>query len=207
MENIFQNIKIGTYKEEELDLNISAFEMFKRLYPFGSGVFLLESLGEEGKYNRFSYVGFDPELVITATSGDLIVNNRIYKSVDPFLQLSSFSRFKSKGKDFCGGLVGYFSYESTAYFEPGFEGYKSNDFPDFQFGLYLDGFKFDKKGKKCSYFYYGKSRLGKIMKIFHKSSGNLGKFSYKTVKAPEKEKYFQKITKVLEEIKKGNIFQ
>src|SRR3989344_2330853 len=182
MENIFKNINSGNYQEIELDLKISAFEVFKRLYSNSENLFLLESLGEEGKYNRFSYVGFDPVMLLTATNKDLVINNRIVKSDNPFSLLKSFSKFSSKGRDFCGGLVGYFSYESAAYFETGFEKYETNEFPDFQFGLYLDGFKFDKKGQKCMYFHYGNSRLSKIMKILNKESGNLGKFNYKTLK-------------------------
>ena len=188
-------------------LSIYAFEVFKRIYSFEDNVFLLESLGEEGKYNRYSYVGFDPILSITASSGELIVNNRRIQSENVFQELAAFSKLKSKGKDFCGGLVGYFSYEAIRYFEAGFESYGTHEFPDFQFGLYLDGFKFVKKGQKYTYFHYGNSRLSKIMKIVNKSNGNLGKFSYKKLKNPENEKHKIMVNEALEEIKKGNIFQ
>lgn len=215
MGNIFQNINIGSYQEIELDMKISAFEMFKRLYLHEQYLFLLESLGEEGKYNRFSYVGFSPELIITALSEELFINNRNIKSknpsatlrVNPFNVLKSFSKFKSMGKDYCGGLVGYFSYEATRYFESSFESRIGADFPDFQFGLYLDGFKFDKKGQKCTYFHHGKSRLLQIMKIINQSDGNLGRLSYKTLREPNKNEHEKKVNKILEEIKKGNIFQ
>src|SRR3989344_6783229 len=102
MENIFEKIKLGNYEEIEVDLTISAFEAFKRLYSHFDNMFLLESLGEDlpaqagGKYNRFSYVGFDPSLLLTATNKDLIVNNRVLKSENPFKLLAGFSKFKSK---------------------------------------------------------------------------------------------------------------
>lgn len=207
MGNIFQNINIGSYQEIELDLNISAFEMFKRLYSAEKNVFLLESLGEDGKYNRYSYVGFDPELMIYANGGELIVNSKVVKSDNVFGQLAALDQFDSKGKDFCGGLIGYFSYEATKYFEPGFESRIGSDFPDFQFGLYLDGFKFDKRGNKCLYFHHGKLRVEKIKKIINRSNGILGKFSYKILKSPDPEKHKAKVDQALEEIKKGNIFQ
>lgn len=218
MENIFKKINIGKYREVEIDISISAFEAFKRLYPHFADMFLLESLGDDlpaqagGKYNRFSYVGFDPVMLLTAKNNELIVNNRSVNpsassGENPFDLLRKFSRFKSKGKDFCGGLVGYFGYEASKYFEKGFEGYNSSDFTDFQFGLYLDGLKFDKKGKKCSYFHYGNSRVGKIIKILNSPGGTLGKFSFKTLKIPEKKSHEEKVRAALEEIKKGNIFQ
>src|SRR3989344_9452550 len=210
MENIFEKIQLGEYQETEVDLSISAFEAFKRLYPHFENMFLLESLGEEqagGKYNRFSYVGFDPDLLLTAANNELIINNKSVKSESPFNLLKSLSKLKSKASDFCGGLVGYFSYEATAYFEKGFEGYSAAEFPNFQFGLYLDGFKFDKKGQKCTYFHYGTNRLGKILKILNKAKGNIGRVSFKTLKNPDQRIHELKVRRALEEIKKGNIFQ
>ena len=210
MENIFQNIKLGSYQEKEVDLSISAFEVFKRLYPYSKNIFLLESLGEEGKYNRFSYVGYEPECAISGLNGELIVYNRLFKSANPFENLKIFSRFSSAGRDFCGGLVGYFSYEAAAFFEPGFppaNRAEKHEFPDFQFGLYFDGLKFDKRGKRCTYFHYGNSRLDQIMKIINKTNGNLGRFSYKTIKNPDEKEHRFKVEHALEEIKKGNIFQ
>lgn len=214
MENIFQNINLGDYQEIELELSISAFEAFKRLYPHTENLFLLESLGDDpdsigvgGKYNRFSYVGFTPMLLLTASNKDLIVNNRVMKSNNPFSLLKTFVKFKSKGRDFCGGLVGYFSYEATAYMEKSFAGFNSTEFPDFQFGLYLDGLKFDRKGQKCIYFHYGNSRLPKLIKTLRKENGNLDRFDYKTLKEPQQDEHRAKVKNALDEIKKGNIFQ
>ena len=111
MEKIFSNIKINNYQEERLDISLSAFEVFKRLYPYCKNIFLLESLGEEGKYNRFSYIGFDSEFMILAKKNQMIVKGRCSYVINPYTTLASHFKSKSNGDNFCGGLVGYVSYE------------------------------------------------------------------------------------------------
>ena len=207
MENYFQQLNIGKYQEAELDINISAFEVFKRLYPHFKDLFLLESLGEEGKYNRYSYVGAAPDRVFTALGQELIIDGRLKANVDPFEYLRQFPNFKSNSGGYLGGLVGYFSYEATRYFEPGFAGFNQSDFPEFCLGLYLDGFIFDKKGKKCRYFHYGRSRLSQFLKLINKTAGSLADFSYQPLRKPDKRKHREMVRRAKEEIKKGNIFQ
>ena len=91
METIIPKIKLGKYQEEKINISLSAFEVFKRLYPDCENIFLLESLGEEGKYNRYSYVGFDPMFVISARDNQIMIKNKVYKVSNPYDVLSSFS--------------------------------------------------------------------------------------------------------------------
>src|SRR3989338_9680387 len=81
-------VTLGPYQEEPVSIRMSAFEAFKRIYPFSKHVFLLESLGEEGKYNRFSYVGFDPSAHIVAKNGELFIDRRLIKTNSPYKYLS-----------------------------------------------------------------------------------------------------------------------
>lgn len=217
MENLFQNIKIGSYQEKQLDISVSAFEIFKRLYPFCRNIFLLESLGEDlpagrqgGKYNRYSYIGLDPLFLISAKNKELIIKDKIYKAVNPYLTLSSFTSLHQPNADdigYCGGLVGYFSYEATKYFEPVFVGFNNYNFPDFEFGLFLDGLKFDKKTKKCVYFYHGESKLDNILHLINRQS-SLQQFSFKKIGVNKsQEKHSKMVLNALEHIKAGDIFQ
>lgn len=210
MKHIFPDIQLGPYTEETIDLRISAFEVFKRLYRHFPNVFLLESLGEEGKYNRYSYVGFDPVFTVSANNGELFIDKRCFKVANAFDTLTEFFRTLPKTKStegFCGGLVGYISYEGTRYFEPVFEGFPSYDFPCFAFGFYQDGLIFDKKGNTCTYFHYGISRLHTIRSLLN-STQRVGKVSVKK-QADEKrrERHKQMIEQAQEHIKKGDIFQ
>lgn len=211
MENIYPEIKLGKYQEVEIDISISAFEVFKRFYPSFGNVFLLESLGEEGKYNRYSYVGFDPLFTVSANNGEIFISGRSLKISNAFESLTKFSRGlldkTSKVKGYCGGLVGYVSYEGTKYFEPAFIGHNLYDFPCFEFGFYQDGLRFDKKGKKCIYFHHGQPRIEKLRKILN-HSGKLSLFKYQKLGEGGKREIHKKM---VEEAKKriiaGDIFQ
>lgn len=209
--------KLGSYQEEKIDISLSAFEVFKRLYPDCENIFLLESLGEEGKYNRFSYVGFDPLFIISAQNNQITINDKQYKVGNPYDVLSTFSKlFDKKANERClpagrqgyiGGLVGFFSHEATKYFEKAFSGHENLDFPDFEFGFYIDGLRFDKKTKKCTYFYYGKSRIGKILKLIN-HTGKLDSFIFRNIQSNKSEKEHQRMVLAAKQhIMAGNIFQ
>jgi len=211
MENIYPEIKLGKYQEVEIDISISAFEVFKRFYPNFGNVFLLESLGEEGKYNRYSYIGFDPKFVISANNGEIFISGRSLKVSNAFESLIKFSRGMldktSKVKGYCGGLVGYVSYEGTKYFEPAFVGHNLYDFPCFEFGFYQDGLIFNKRGKKCIYFHHGQSRIEKVRKTLN-YSGRLAVFKYKKLEDDGKEKIHKNLVReAKEKIAKGDVFQ
>lgn len=208
MDKIISEIKIGKYTEEKLDLSISAFEAFKRLYPYFKDIFLLESLGEEGKFNRFSYIGFSPKLIISAKNKELFINGKLTNVENPFMFLSKLiEKFKSKGAGYCGGLVGFFTHEATKYFETAFEGFDNYDFPDFLFGFFLDGFRFDKKTKEAFYFHHGESRLKKVYHLFHKE-GKLDSFQSENLESSKGENdHKDMVLKAKEHIKRGDIFQ
>lgn len=215
MQKIIPEIHFGKYQEEKLGLPISAFEAFKRLYPYFEDIFLLESLGEEGKFNQYSYIGFSPKLLISAKNRDLIVGGKAYSLSNPYLYLSSLmKRFKSDGnaclparQGYCGGLVGFFTHEATKYFEPAFVGFPNYDFPDFMFGLYLDGFRFDKKTKEACYFHHGESRFPKVYHLFRKS-GKLESFAYKKLTSAKSDRDHKKmVLEAQKYISAGDIFQ
>lgn len=217
METIIPKIKLGKYQEEKINISLSAFEVFKRLYPDCENIFLLESLGEEGKYNRYSYIGFDPLFIISAKNNRIMIKNKVYKVSNPYDVFSSFSKLfdkKATGESlpagrqgYCGGLVGYFSHEATKYFEKAYAGYENQDFADFEFGFYLDGLRFDKKTRKCTYFYYGKSRMGKVMSLINQT-GKLDSFIFKIIHSNKsKEEHQKMVLAAKEHILAGDIFQ
>lgn len=206
MANLFLNVKLGNYQEQELDLKISAFEIFKRLYPYFQNVFLLESLGEDGKFNRYSYLGFEPILTICAKNDELFVNGRRHKTKNPYEEIAKLPKIKNRDLGYCGGLVGYITYEAARYFEPAFTGHGEREFPDFEFGFYTDGLKFDKKTRRIVYFHHGRSRLGRFLK-FISQTGKLGDFDYKKIGELDTETHKKMVKEALEQIRKGNIFQ
>ncbi len=83
--------------------------------------FLLESAELGEKIARYSYLGKDPEAVITVKDGLIRINGNGRRTTDPLSDIREFiTRFnveENKLPKFFGGLLGYFSYDMVRYFE------------------------------------------------------------------------------------------
>lgn len=103
--------------------------------------------------------------------------------------------------------MGFVSHEGTKYFEPAFSGFKNSDFPDFVFGFYKDGLKFNKKGGRLVYFHHGQSRLAKVLQFINRS-GQLDSFDFKPLSSGKGEKEHRiMVSEAQKHIKAGDIFQ
>ncbi len=84
--------------------------------------YMLESVAEKEKWGRYTFLGFDPKLQITAVGDQLTVGDVKMTSDDPSVQIRQIlSKYRSPKFDylppFTGGLAGYFSYDFLAYSE------------------------------------------------------------------------------------------
>ncbi|HNZ98598.1 anthranilate synthase component I [Ruminococcus sp.] len=84
--------------------------------------YMLESVAEKEKWGRYTFLGFDPKLQITAAGNDLTIGDVKMASDDPSVQIRQIlSKYRSPKFDylppFTGGLAGYFSYDFLAYSE------------------------------------------------------------------------------------------
>lgn len=108
----------------DLETPISSFLKFEREEPYA---FLLESAEQGERIGRYSFVGFDPELVLTSRGRDVFLTQR-KKTV--FLpsesDLLSVIRRKlahyhlanpENLPNFAGGFVGFLGYENVRFFE------------------------------------------------------------------------------------------
>jgi anthranilate synthase component 1 len=170
--NVFGNIKklIKNIKSEKIEVK-EATELFKLLYEEYDNIFLLESMENDNKLSRYSIVGFEPIATIKAHDNNVTVKFKgttiNYHSTNPFLDLKELIRNDINKKGFCGGLIGYVSYESIKYFED-VPTYKSI-YPDFEFGLYLDCIIYDHINNSCEYLTVYEDRLERIKKINSKN--------------------------------------
>ncbi len=93
----------------------------------GSWAFLFESVIGGEKVGRFSFVGSNPFLTITATGAKVVIDyinseHREFESADPLKELDSLvSQYQSASipglPRFCGGAVGYAGYDVIRYTE------------------------------------------------------------------------------------------
>jgi anthranilate synthase component 1 len=119
------NVLYPVHREIAADIEtpVSAFLALKEEGKMG---FLLESVEMGEKLGRYSFLGFDPELIFTAKKNTVRVTfngeTEEIESADPIAEIkrivSSFREEPVEGlPPFTAGLVGYFSYDSVRYFE------------------------------------------------------------------------------------------
>ncbi len=201
-------------RKKKLDMgDLDLITLFEKIAEKEKNFFFLESLGED-EWSEYSFLGFDPHAVIQAKGDDCFLNGKkvvLPRDTNPFQYLKSlfepFSGITSE-KNFCGGLIGYFGTESARYYDPAIDtGRKRGDFPDFAFGLYLDGLIFDRKRNSLEYFTWGEDRSERIMKMLHSRTRKLA-FSSRYLRSSFTDRGFESLVNELkEEIRAGNLFQ
>ena len=101
-------------------------EVLKILKGLSSHTYILESVENQEKWGRFTFLGFDPTLEITYSKGELKISgeNRddVYETDDPpkyFREiLADYKSPVIEGMpSFTGGLVGYFAYDYIKHVE------------------------------------------------------------------------------------------
>jgi len=201
-------IQIGqkpTYKK--IADNIDFFALFQKMEPEFSTCFLFESLGEEAKFSRYSIIGFDPEVIISARGNALKINNTKYHVKNPYESLRKIMPEKTITREYAGGLVGYLSYDAVNYFEPSIHSKVHKDFDQFMFGVYTDGLIYDKITDEVFYFYYQKDRSTIIHTMLKKKIVPQN-FSAKFIKnGMSKGEHAAIVARVKEHILSGKTFQ
>jgi anthranilate synthase component 1 len=84
---------------------------------------MLESIEDNERWGRYSFLGFEPKFIITCSNGRMRVGDEEFQTYDPDSHIREvLSRYRSpviQGMPtFTGGLVGYFSYDYLKYSEP-----------------------------------------------------------------------------------------
>ncbi|WP_414469076.1 anthranilate synthase component I [Methanobacterium sp. ACI-7] len=206
--NVFGDIKLKEPQIIELDFD-RPFELFKNIYKNYESAFLLESMESDSGLARFSVIGFKPSAVLKACGNTLKIEkdgiSKIIETENPFEEIKKLNFKSINKKGFTAGLVGYVSYEAAKYFE----NIKFNDsnYPDFEFGLFLDSIVFNRLENKCEYITFGENRIHEIIEVAKKSY-NLGNIKFKSKNHHySKEEYEKMVLKAKESIKAGEIFQ
>src|SRR5258708_3160721 len=162
-------ISIGqkpTYIKLAEDVNL--YKLFQKIEQEFDTCFIFESLGEEGKFARYSIIGFDPQHIIAARENTLTFDATSFVVDNPYFALRNMMPRQTIARNYAGGLVGYLSYEAVNYFEPSVHVKVHDLFPQFMFGVYTDGVIFDKLTNELFYFYYENDRSSMLRKIMRK---------------------------------------
>ena len=101
-------------------------QVLRILKGVSSHCYMLESVENQEKWGRYTFLGYDPKLEITCTNGVMKVKNgktEISEVKHPGEKIKEILKEYTSPKikelpTFTGGLVGYFSYDYIKYSEP-----------------------------------------------------------------------------------------
>ena len=98
-------------------------ETMKILKTVSTHCYMLESVADNEKWGRYTFLGFEPKTSVTVKDGIMQIGDVKIETQDPNSYLRQImSEYKSPRfaylPPFTGGLVGYFSYEYLGYSEP-----------------------------------------------------------------------------------------
>ncbi|MHB8604178.1 MAG: anthranilate synthase component I family protein [Thermoplasmatota archaeon] len=201
-----------------LDLPFDPSADFARTFHTHETGFLLESAEGPERLARYSILGFDPVARITfSRRGGLRISGeapdpRADESPLAYLRRVVASRaVLDQGYRYLGGLVGQFSYEYVENLErippraP--SDAVASQFPQFEFGLYLDGVVFDRLTERVIYFSHGRDRSREIEALAKERPPDTSV----TFGAPRENMERSRFTKAVETAKhaihEGEIFQ
>lgn len=183
------------------------FEVFKKIETEFATCFIFESLGEEGKFARYSIIGFNPSYMIYANSNTLHIDGKPYKTNNPYYALREIMPDKTIARNYCGGLIGFLTYEAANYMEGAVNIKIHPLFDQFLLGCYTDGIVLDKLTNEIFYFYYDQDRsniLRKVIKSKIRDSSPKVTFLGDCL---DRKKHAEIVKSVKAEIKAGNVFQ
>jgi len=209
--NVFGDFNIRINEPKSIKLNFdSPFELFKKIYNNYPHAFLLESMESDSGMARFSVLGFKPVATLKAQDNILeIEKDGDKQEIDvenPFDEIKKIISSSNGKKGFRGGLVGYVSYESVRHFEP--IEIKEGVYPDFEFGLFLDGIIFDRIRNKCEYVTLNEDRSEELKNISKEEEVEIDGISFKENGHHfSKDKFEEMVLQAKEKIKAGEIFQ
>src|SRR5438094_847589 len=149
----------------ELHVPFAPAQAFARLFSAHEDGFLLESAEGPERLARYSILGMDPVGKVRldpgrdrpSVTGDLPPPRDDEAPLAYLKRLLDERPVTDQGYRYLGGLVGHFSYEFVERLEK-ISPRAPHPFPEFEFGLYLDGLVFDHLTRKVVYFSHGADR-------------------------------------------------
>ena len=202
-------------KLKEIPLTCSPFEAFSKFYKNYNHTYLLESVEGPQKLAQYSFIGFNPTMVIRIKNGKATINNNEEKHQekvqDPLNVIKETINPLTLPYDalrFIGGAVGYISYDAIRYWEKLPNIAKDDlNYPDIEMGIYQDGIIFDHRKKQVFYYYRSQDRLTQVNELM-KENGDTEDLSYTEPKVGITKENFEKaVTKAKEYVASGHILQ
>ncbi|MGP3667575.1 MAG: anthranilate synthase component I [Candidatus Bathyarchaeota archaeon] len=195
----------------------SPVNLFTKIFEHYDYIYILESVEGPKKLAEYSFIGFDPYIVLKIKDGKAEIYNKVQEE-KTFLEvkdpLHTLRRIIGKltvtlnNFRFLGGGVGYISYDAVRYWEK-LPNLATDDlgFPDIEMAIFLDGIIFNHKKKETFYYYLNRNRLAELLAVIDEKS-NVEPLQHSDLKVNITKKDFEKnVAKAKEYITAGDIFQ
>ena len=122
-QGLYQCIPVSTELYSDL---YTPIEVLRKLKRVSRHCYMLESIEDNQKWGRYTFLGYDPKLELTCTDGRLTVKNgtsMVFETKHPGEYIRQIVKENKSPRierlpTFTGGLVGYFSYDYMKYAEP-----------------------------------------------------------------------------------------
>ncbi len=193
------------------------FEVFSKLCKHFESVYILESVEGPRKLAQYSFIGFNPRLIVKIKDGEVEIldgegdgENRGIIG-DPLLAVKKAvgGRSISHGDlRFIGGAVGYISYDTVRHWERlPLIAVDDLGFPDVEMGVFDDGIVFDHMRSQAFYYHSGEDRFAKVNELM-KISNDPENLSYTQPKVNVRKEYFEEaVTRAKEYVASGDVLQ
>jgi anthranilate synthase component 1 len=189
-----------------IDAGVDPYSLFAAAREDHPHAFIFESLSGPARLAEQTFVGFDPEMILSFRAGVLRSNGETIKTNHPIAALRSIlAKYAAPGVPgrYIGGLVGYVSYEFVRNLES-VPAHADSPFPEFEFGLYLDGVIVDHVRKRAEYFAHDRSRFEDLPKA-REATPELHADSPKP--GIRQERFMGAVARAKEAITEGDAFQ
>lgn len=184
---------------KRINTKLNPHALFKAIANNSDYAYLLESTTGRSRLSEFSFIGFEPEEVVSLKDVS-----------DPYYELRrrlSKSYSKNTFVRFTGGLVGYVSFEAARYFYPELILKHAKSFPDMEFGVYYDGIAYDHKDGSVYYYTNKEDRYDKIVKVLKERTKD-SEISAEILDVnPKKSEFEECVKRAKEYIDSGDVFQ
>ncbi len=191
--------------------------------------YILESVENDAKWGRYTFLGYDPKLSITCLNGNMKVDSLSFETDDPGKYIRQvLDRYRSPRMSclppFSGGFVGYFSYDYLKYSEPilNLDAEDTEGFKDVDIMLFDKVIAFDNLEKKIVfivnmdlsdvYTNYNKAVLDLRQMVDLVDNGEPkkdepGKMLTELKPLFDKERYCAMVERAKHHIREGDVFQ
>jgi anthranilate synthase component 1 len=204
-------------KFKKLSNTLSAVDLFIHLYKQHAYSYLLESMEGPEKLAQYSFIGFDPRLVIRVRKGDLEVHDRstgtstrewVHDPLQKIKAIVQSNYLPYSDLRFIGGAVGYVSYDAIRYWEHLPSNARDDlHFPDIELALYDDGIIFDHRRQRTVYYHSSQDR-SQALEDLSTTPIDLEPLTYTEPETNLSQEHFEnEVVKAKEYIASGDILQ